>query len=83
MNQDYIKPDNWSIIEEDLIQSVKSSEVFSMGNGYGVSFEESYTGKLSRKLYCRNLITQTKKWVKNVRKSFVVGIDIEINRECS
>jgi hypothetical protein len=30
MNQDYIKPDNWSIIEEGFdAESVKSSESFS------------------------------------------------------
>jgi maltose phosphorylase len=35
MNQDYIKPDNWSIIEEGFdAESVKSSEsLFSIGNG--------------------------------------------------
>jgi maltose phosphorylase len=30
MNQDYIKPDNWSIIEEGFdAESVKSSEAYS------------------------------------------------------
>jgi maltose phosphorylase len=30
MNQDYIKPDNWSIIEEGFDrESIKSSKVFS------------------------------------------------------
>ena len=35
MNQDYIKPDNWSIIEEGFdAECVKSSEsLFSIGNG--------------------------------------------------
>jgi maltose phosphorylase len=35
MNQDYIKPDNWSIIEEGFdAERVKSSEsLFSIGNG--------------------------------------------------
>jgi maltose phosphorylase len=49
MNQDYIKPDNWSIIEEGFdAESVKSSEsLFSMGNGamgQRANFEESYSG---------------------------------------
>ncbi|WP_338376938.1 glycoside hydrolase family 65 protein [uncultured Flavobacterium sp.] len=50
MNQDYIKPDNWSIIEEGFDASrVKSSEsLFSIGNGamgQRANFEESYAGK--------------------------------------
>jgi maltose phosphorylase len=50
MNQDYIKPDNWYIIEEGFDASrVKSSEsLFSMGNGamgQRANFEESYSGK--------------------------------------
>ena len=49
MNQDYIKPDNWSIIEEGFdSESVKSSEsLFSIGNGamgQRANFEENYTG---------------------------------------
>ena len=49
MNQDYIKPDNWSIIEEGFDQeNVKSSEsIFSIGNGamgQRANFEETYTG---------------------------------------
>ena len=49
MNQDYIKPDNWSIIEEGFdVESVKSSEsLFSIGNGamgQRANFEESYSG---------------------------------------
>jgi maltose phosphorylase len=49
MNQDYIKPDNWSIIEEGFDQeSVKSSEsLFSIGNGamgQRANFEEYYSG---------------------------------------
>ena len=49
MNQDYIKPDNWSIIEEGFDQeSVKSSEsLFSIGNGamgQRANFEETYSG---------------------------------------
>ena len=49
MNQDYIKPDNWSIIEEGFdLDQVKSSEsLFSIGNGamgQRANFEEQYTG---------------------------------------
>ncbi len=49
MNQDYIKPDNWSIIEEGFdAERVKSSEsLFSIGNGamgQRANFEESYSG---------------------------------------
>ena len=50
MNQDYIKPDNWSIIEEGFDQDqVKSSEsLFSIGNGamgQRANFEEAYSGE--------------------------------------
>jgi trehalose/maltose hydrolase-like predicted phosphorylase len=46
MNQDYIKPDNWSIIEEGFdVERVKSSEsLFSIGNGamgQRANFEET------------------------------------------
>ena len=49
MNQDYIQPDNWSIIEEGFdAERVKSSEsLFSIGNGamgQRANFEEHYTG---------------------------------------
>ncbi len=49
MNQEYIKADNWSIIEEGFDQeTVKSSEsLFSLGNGamgQRANFEETYTG---------------------------------------
>lgn len=49
MNQDYIKPDNWSIIEEGFdTDQVKSSEsLFSIGNGamgQRANFEEHYSG---------------------------------------
>ena len=49
MNQDYIQPDNWSIIEEGFdVERVKSSEsLFSIGNGVmgqRANFEELYTG---------------------------------------
>ncbi len=50
MNQDYIKPDNWSIIEEGFdLERVKSSEsLFSIGNGamgQRANFEEHYSGQ--------------------------------------
>ena len=50
MNQDYIQPDNWSIIEQGFdAEMVKSSEsLFSIGNGamgQRANFEETYTGK--------------------------------------
>ena len=49
MNQNYIQPDNWSIIEDGFDPSkVKSSEsLFSIGNGamgQRANFEEDYTG---------------------------------------
>ena len=49
MNQDYIVPDNWSIIEEGFdADRVKSSEsLFSIGNGamgQRANFEENYSG---------------------------------------
>ena len=49
MNQNYIQPDNWSIIEEGFdTESVKSSEsLFSIGNGamgQRANFEEYYSG---------------------------------------
>ncbi len=49
MNQDYIKPDAWSIIEEGFDENrVKSSEsLFSIGNGamgQRANFEEQYSG---------------------------------------
>lgn len=49
MNQDYIKPDSWSIIEEGFDpRRVKSSEsLFSIGNGamgQRANFEETYSG---------------------------------------
>jgi maltose phosphorylase len=49
MNQDYIKPDNWSVIEEGFdTNNVKSSEsLFSIGNGamgQRANFEEQYSG---------------------------------------
>jgi maltose phosphorylase len=49
MNQDYIKADDWSIIEEGFErENVKSSEsIFSLGNGamgQRANFEEKYSG---------------------------------------
>lgn len=49
MNQDYIKPDNWSVIEEGFdAERVKASEsLFSIGNGamgQRANFEENYSG---------------------------------------
>ena len=50
MNQDYITPNEWSIIEDGFDKSrVKSSEsLFSLGNGamgQRANFEETYTGE--------------------------------------
>ncbi len=50
MNQDYIVPHNWSIIEEGFdAERVKSSEsLFSIGNGamgQRANFEETYSGR--------------------------------------
>ena len=49
MNQDYIQPNPWSIIEEGFdVERVKSSEsLFSIGNGamgQRANFEEYYSG---------------------------------------
>lgn len=49
MNQDYIKPDNWSILEEGFdAERVEASEsLFSLGNGamgQRANFEEQYSG---------------------------------------
>ena len=49
MNQEYIKPNEWSILEEGFdAETVKSSEsLFSIGNGVmgqRANFEEQYTG---------------------------------------
>ncbi|TRX39414.1 glycoside hydrolase family 65 protein [Flavobacterium restrictum] len=49
MNQDYIQPNDWSIIEEGFdVDRVKSSEsLFSIGNGamgQRANFEENYSG---------------------------------------
>lgn len=73
MNQDYIKPDNWSIIEEGFdAESVKSSEsLFSIGNGamgQRANFEESYTGKTFQGSYIAGIYYPDKTkvgWWKN------------------
>ncbi len=49
MNQNYIKPDPWSIIEEEFVPNhIESSEsLFSLGNGamgQRANFEEHYSG---------------------------------------
>ena len=73
MNQDYIKPDNWSIIEESFDkESVKSSEsLFSIGNGamgQRANFEETYTGETFQGSYIAGIYYPDKTkvgWWKN------------------
>jgi maltose phosphorylase len=73
MNQDYIKPDNWSIIEEVFhADSVKSSEsLFSIGNGamgQRANFEENYTGETFQGSYIAGIYYPDKTkvgWWKN------------------
>jgi maltose phosphorylase len=73
MNQDYIKPDNWSIIEEGFdIDRVKSSEsLFSIGNGamgQRANFEEHYSGKTFQGSYIAGIYYPDKTkvgWWKN------------------
>ena len=73
MNQDYIKPDNWSIIEEGFdIDRVKSSEsLFSIGNGVmgqRANFEENYTGETFQGSYIAGIYYPDKTkvgWWKN------------------
>jgi len=73
MNQDYIKPDNWSIIEEGFdAESVKSSEsLFSIGNGamgQRANFEETYTGETFQGSYIAGIYYPDKTkvgWWKN------------------
>jgi maltose phosphorylase len=73
MNQDYIKPDNWSIIEEGFdADSVKSSEsLFSIGNGamgQRANFEENYSGKTFQGSYIAGIYYPDKTkvgWWKN------------------
>ncbi len=73
MNQDYIKPDNWSIIEEGFdAEMVKSSEsLFSIGNGamgQRANFEESYSGETFQGSYIAGIYYPDKTkvgWWKN------------------
>ncbi len=73
MNQDYIIPDNWSIIEEGFEQDlVKSSEsLFSIGNGamgQRANFEEFYSGKTFQGSYIAGIYYPDKTkvgWWKN------------------
>jgi len=73
MNQDYIKPDNWSVIEEGFdVESVKSSEsLFSLGNGamgQRANFEENYTGETFQGSYIAGIYYPDKTkvgWWKN------------------
>lgn len=73
MNQDYIKPDNWSIIEEGFdVESIKSSEsLFSIGNGamgQRANFEENYTGETFQGSYIAGIYYPDKTkvgWWKN------------------
>ena len=73
MNQDYIKPDNWSIIEEGFdLEQVKSSEsLFSIGNGamgQRANFEEYYSVKTFQGSYIAGIYYPDKTkvgWWKN------------------
>ncbi len=73
MNQDYIKADNWSVIEEGFdVESVKSSEsLFSIGNGamgQRANFEENYTGETFQGSYIAGIYYPDKTkvgWWKN------------------
>lgn len=73
MNQDYIQPDNWSIIEEGFdVERVKSSEsLFSIGNGamgQRANFEEYYSGKTFQGSYIAGIYYPDKTkvgWWKN------------------
>ena len=73
MNQDYIQPDNWSIIEEGFdAERVKSSEsLFSIGNGamgQRANFEEKYTGETFQGSYIAGIYYPDKTkvgWWKN------------------
>jgi maltose phosphorylase len=73
MNQDYIKPNNWSIIEEGFdVERVKSSEsLFSIGNGamgQRANFEETYSGETFQGSYIAGIYYPDKTkvgWWKN------------------
>jgi maltose phosphorylase len=73
MNQDYIKPDNWSIIDEGFdAERIKSSEsLFSIGNGamgQRANFEEHYSGETFQGSYIAGIYYPDKTkvgWWKN------------------
>jgi len=73
MNQDYIQPDNWSIIEEGFdAERVKSSEsLFSIGNGamgQRANFEETYSAETFQGSYIAGIYYPDKTkvgWWKN------------------
>ena len=73
MNQDYIQPNNWSIIEEGVdVDSVKSSEsLFSIGNGamgQRANFEETYSNETFQGSYIAGIYYPDKTkvgWWKN------------------
>jgi maltose phosphorylase len=73
MNQDYIIPNDWSIIEEGFDRErVKSSEsLFSIGNGamgQRANFEEHYSGKTFQGSYIAGIYYPDKTkvgWWKN------------------
>jgi len=73
MNQDYIQPNNWSIIEEGFdVESVKSSEsLFSIGNGamgQRANFEETYSNETFQGSYIAGIYYPDKTkvgWWKN------------------
>ncbi len=73
MNQDYIKPDNWLIIEEGFDpHRIKSSEsLFSIGNGamgQRANFEEHYSGETFQGSYIAGIYYPDKTkvgWWKN------------------
>ncbi|MDQ5929974.1 MAG: maltose phosphorylase [Bacteroidota bacterium] len=73
MNQEYIKPDNWSIIEEGFDpKNVKASEsLFSIGNGamgQRANFEENYSGETFQGSYIAGIYYPDKTkvgWWKN------------------
>ena len=73
MNQDYIIPNNWSIIEEGFdAERVKSSEsLFSIGNGamgQRANFEENYTAETFQGSYIAGIYYPDKTkvgWWKN------------------
>lgn len=73
MNQDYIQPNHWSIIEEGFdAERVKSSEsLFSIGNGamgQRANFEEQYSGETFQGSYIAGIYYPDKTkvgWWKN------------------